>query len=65
MFRAEAVDFYVRYIVFIFHVEWCIRKPWFSSTMLYNNNIIAHNNHTNNNTSFYISIIIKYRYRRE
>ena len=59
---------YLYSIIVMFHVEWCIRKPWSSSIMICTNNIIAHNHRTNNGMSFYIytptSTSIIYRYKK-
>ena len=45
----------------MFYYCWCIRKPWYSFIMLYNNIIIAHNHHTNNNP--YLTSLHLYIYK--
>ena len=46
----------------------CIRKPWVSPIMLYNNNAIAHNHHTHNFINVFLSsytstsLHLQYRY---
>ena len=39
-------------IVFMFHVEWCIRQPLSSFIILCTNNNITQHHHTNNNHTF-------------
>ena len=43
-------------VVAIFHIEWCIRKPLSSSSILYNNISIAQHHHTNNNPYIFLHL---------
>ena len=55
------VDSSVISIIVMFHYCWCIKKPWYSSSiMLCNNynNTIAHNHHTHNGFHVFLHLYI-------
>ena len=44
---------YHRYVVVIFHIEWCNKKTLSSSIMLYNKSSITQHLHANNNPDIF------------